>query len=136
MLNHHDERTIKARTATVIAALKKNLADHIEIVQEARAGYLRKATEALIDRLAQVQTGKVIDLHFNLSPPQDHAQEYRTVLKMLELHLEAGEETIDLKAADVQRFVLNDWTWMNQFLVGNAGYSDKSRAFAVERGLV
>jgi hypothetical protein len=55
---------------------------------------------------------------------------------MLELHLEAGEETIQLKASDVQQFVLNNWSWMDNFLVSNATYSGKSQLLASAKGLV
>ena len=135
MLNPHDDRTITAMTATVLEALKKNLAEHGDIVKEAREGYVKKAEEALAKRLQQIREGQVIDLTFHLSPPQDHSNAYRTVIKMLELHLEAGCETIELKAADVQQYVLNDWGWMDAFLVGNASYSGKSRTLAMEKGL-
>lgn len=136
MLNPHDDRTISAKTSTIIEHLKTNLAEHSDIVKEAREGYVLKAQEALAKRLTQVREGKIVDLTFHLSPPKDHSNEYRTVLKMLELHLEAGEETIQLKAQDVQQFVLNNWSWMDNFLFSNAAYSDKSQTIAHAKGLM
>jgi hypothetical protein len=136
MLNPHDDRTISAKTATIIDHLKQNLAEHADIVKEAREGYVKSAEEALAKRLHQVREGKIVDLTFRLTPPQDHSNEYKTVLKMLELHLEAGEETIQLKASDVQQFVLNNWSWMDNFLVSNSGYSGKSQLIAKAKGLV
>jgi len=136
MLNPHDDRTISAKTATVIDHLKTNLAEHSDIVKEARDGYVKKAEAALYERLKQVREGKIVDLTFRLTPPQDHSNEYRTVLKMLELHLEAGQDTIQLKASDVQQFVLNNWSWMDNFLFSNAGYSGKSQTLAVAKGLL
>ena len=62
---------------------------------------------------------------------------------MLELHEaahvkteEAPEATDQLKAIDVQRFVMNEWSWMDDWLVSNAGYSAKSRVLAAGKGLV
>lgn len=136
MLNPHDDRTISAKTATIITHLRVNLTEHADIVKEAREGYVKKAEEALAKRLQDIRDGKIVDLTFRLSPPQDHSNEYRTVLKMLELHLEAGEETIQLKASDVQQFVLNNWSWMDNFLVSNATYSGKSQLLASAKGLV
>jgi hypothetical protein len=80
-------------------------------------------------------TPKGIEVTFNLNPPQDHSNAYRTVIKMLELHLEAGAETIELKAADVQQYVLNDWGWMDNFLASNAAYSGKARTLTHDKGL-
>jgi cellobiose-specific phosphotransferase system component IIA len=94
MLNPHDDRTISAKTATVLEALKKNLAEHADLVKEAREGYLQKAEVALAKRIQQLREGQVVALTFSLMPPQDHSNSYRTVIKMLELHLEAGEATI------------------------------------------
>lgn len=60
---------------------------------------------------------------------------------MLELHRNALTSTtinptIELKAADVQRFVLNDWSWMNKFLRINAQYSQKSMTIAKDLGIL
>lgn len=136
MLNPNDSRTITAKTATVIGHLKANLAEHTDIVKEARDGYVKKAEEALLARLQQIREGHVVELSFRLTPPQDHSNEYRTVLKMLELHLEAGEDTIQLKAPDVQQYVLNNWNWTDNFLLSNAGYSGKSQSIAMSKGLL
>lgn len=134
MLNPHDERTITAKTRTVLNALYKNLEEHADIVKEAREGYVQAAEVALAKRLQQVREGKVVNLSFSLTPPQDHSNAYRTVIRMLELHLEAGEDTIQLKAADVQQYVLNDWSWMDTFLVSNSAYSGKAQHLTMERG--
>lgn len=135
MLNPHDERTITALTKTVLDTLRKNLSEHADIVKEAREGYVREAEQALNHRLAQIRDGKIVDLTFRLSPPQDHSKEYQTVIKMLELHLEAGGDKIELKAADVQQYVLNNWGWMDAFLLSNSAYSGKSMTLAREKGL-
>lgn len=148
MLDHHDARTITANVDEVLTALRTNLAEHKEIVEEARAGYLDQAEKALAKRMAQLREGKLVALSFNLQPPQDHSREFDTVIKMLELHKNAHDgninsalvhkpnATIELKAADVQRFVLNDWSWMDTFLLSNSGYSGKSRTLAASKGLI
>jgi hypothetical protein len=149
MLNPHDDRTILANVDEVLLALKTNLAEHKEMVAEAKAGYrqkcldaLHKAEQDIHERLAIAHlnaVGTKIDISpitFRIAPPEDHSKEFETVIKMLELHRNAGEKTITLKAADVQRFVLNDWSWMDSFLVSNAGYSPKSMAIAAEKGLL
>jgi hypothetical protein len=144
MLDRHDDRTITANVDEVLQALHENLTDHKEIVEEARDGYLEKCREALKDarkrinkRLKALDDGKEVNMThigFNLQPPQDHSKEFVTVIKMLELHKAAldddpewnGPATIELKAIDVQRFVLNEWEWQDQFLSTNSMYSDKA----------
>ena len=165
MLNPNDDRTINANVDEVLEALRINLAEHKEIVEEARKGYIVKCKELLIDAQEKIATRldkldkdglpPVMDaIGFHLLAPQDHSKEFSTVIKMLELHKNAHESnpanqghsrealglktppTIALKSADVQKYVLNDWSWMDTFLLSNAGYSTKSRAIATEKGLV
>ena len=150
----------------VLTALRSNLTEHNEILVEAKLGYRTKCKELLtwtIDqlssRLADVTAGggiKMDTIHFTVAPPEDHSKEFETIIKMLELHkaahdgnpanhevkVEAGGShpaipaTIELKAADVKRFVLNDWTWMDTFLLSNRTYSAKSMTLAEAKGLV
>jgi len=157
MLDRNDDRTITANVDEVLTALRANLAEHNEILAEARTGYVEKckvavikAQERLNKRLRQLDDGKAIQMesiHFSLAPPQDHFKEFATVIKMLELHQNAhnsqpggtdcaGQATIELKAIDVQRYVLNDWSWMDNFLLSNSSYSGKSRALAASKGLI
>lgn len=145
MLSTSDNRTINALVDEVLATLRKNLIDHRAIVAEARQGYLALAKAMLQERLEIVETGRLVGLNFDIDYPENHAKEYETVIKMLEMHKAAWEgmpdnkgipATITLKAVDVQRFVLNDWSWMNRFLTSNAGYSSASRQLAIERGLM
>ena len=137
MLDRHDDRTITALVDDILITLRTNLEEHREIVEEARAGYLKKARAALDKKLLQLREGQIVALSFSLQPPQNHSKEFRTVIKMLELHKaafdaepsnkEAGRKaTIELKADDVQRFVLNDWSWMDNFLTLSSAYSEKA----------
>lgn len=144
MLDIHDERTITANVDEVLDALRANLAEHKAIVKEAKDGYSVKCHRALLDarktlnkRLAAIKEGKDVEMNpisFRLSPPQDHCKEFDTIIKMLELHKTAldadpshkGPATIELKASDVQRFVLNNWSWQEQFLAANSVYSGKA----------
>jgi hypothetical protein len=145
MLDRHDDRTITALVDEVLTALRVNLEEHKEIVEEARTGYMNKAQAALEKRLGQLREGKLVELSFRLTPPQDHSKDFRTVITMLELHKAAHEAdpaneaidsvpaTIELKAADVQRFILNDWSWMDNFLTLNSAYSAKATTLLAER---
>ena len=156
MLDRNDERTINANVDEVLEALRRNLAEHKEIVIEARIGYVQKCKEAiagalkeLAERAAKLEAGETVTMspiHFQNIPPTDHSNEFVTILKMLELHKNAHDgiehtldvsvpATITLKAIDVQRYVLNEWQWMDDFLLSNSRYSAKSQVLAVEKGL-
>jgi len=111
---------ITAEKTVVLAKLKENREKHIGIVQEAKAGYVKKVQAALEARLDEVKSGKVVDLDFNLSRPQDYTKEYDRAIQMLELH--TGSE-IELSSELVASFIMDDWDWKGHFLASNSGYS-------------
>lgn len=126
--------TIKAQTTEVLAKLKANRAQHADLVKEAREGYCKAAESALKEKLTELREGKLVALAFNLQPPQDYTREYDTAIAMLTLHQQAGEETIELTAMDVQQFIMDEWEWAMRFLVSNSAYSPKTRTLSAEKG--
>jgi hypothetical protein len=117
--------TIKADRDTVIATLKKNRERHKQIVSEARVGYVKKAREALMEKLALVESGKVVALTFALEAPQDHTKVYDTAIEMLSMHTDA---TIILDAGQVRNLVMDEWDWTSHFMLVNSAYSNTAAA--------
>jgi hypothetical protein len=111
---------VDCETEEVLEILKKNRAEHAELVEDSRKGYLKKAKETLAKRLEKLESGKVVDLQFSLHLPQDHTAEYDTVIRMLEMHT---EETITLSADEVRNLIENKWDWMEAFVASNQVYS-------------
>ena len=109
----------------VLEKLKENRAKHTKIVKEAREGYVKKAKEALANKLLQLEQGKIVRLQFSLSVPSNHTKEYNTAITMLELHT---EDTIELGANEVRQFIEDKWDWQQQFIYGNAAYSGTAAA--------
>lgn len=107
----------------VLAILKTNREEHAEIVAEAREGYVEQARKALEKRLGQIKEGKVVNLTFSLNPPQDHTEDYDTVIKMLEMHV---EKTVTLDSQQFRQYVEDNWNWKSGFIVGSARYSQKA----------
>lgn len=116
---------VSCNTKSVLQSLKTNKVKHLEVVADARKGYLEKAKEKLEEKLSKINEGKVIDLRIDLSPPISHAEEYDTFIAMLEMHT---EENILLSSDEVRMFVQDKWDWANAFLVGNSVYSAVARS--------
>ena len=135
MLGRHSTKEITALTSEVLDKLRLNRDQHAKLVQEARDGFVAAAIPVLVARLAALQQGKIVNLRFDLTPPQDHSKEYETALMMLEMHLRAGEDRITLTAADVQQFILDEWEWTDNFLLSNIPYSGSAALLAREKGL-
>ena len=51
---------VKCNKAELIGILRENRTKHAQIVKEARAGYLVKAREAIRERLAALDAGKLV----------------------------------------------------------------------------
>ena len=115
---------ITAKKTVVLGHLKENLAKHLEIVMEARDGYLKMAEKALKKRLAQLREGRIVSLAFQLSPPQDHSETYITAIQMLELGV---SDTIEMTAQQVECFIRDKWDWRQQFLYTNSAYSGRAK---------
>jgi hypothetical protein len=116
---------IKAKKSEVLHAIRTNLMAHTKIVREAQEGYVAAAKKALTERLEQLQSGKIASLSFRLSPPQDHLEDYRTALQMLELDV---SELVELTAQQVECLIRDKWDWKQQFLAINSAYSNEARA--------
>ena len=107
----------------LIETLKKNLAEHADIVQEAREGYVKKAKIALEKRLEEIRQGKVVALSFTLSPPLDYSEVYKSAIDMLTWHT---AEMVELSPQNFNQLVRNQWDWNDNFLTANSFYSTKA----------
>jgi hypothetical protein len=123
--------TVTVSKGEALERLKKNRELHAVIVKEAREAYANRALDALTKRIEKLKTGKIVSLSFSLRPPQDHTDVYNTAIEMLELHC---EEHVEMSAGQVRNLMMDEWDWMDQFLVANAGYSGTAREYAREKG--
>ena len=123
--------TIEADPREVLKHLRENRDRHGDIVKEARPTYLMKARAAIEKRLKQLESGKVVALHFSLSPPGDFTTVYDTAIRALEMHT---GETITLTADQVRYFIEDEWDWMEGFLTSNSGMSSVAAKYAATKG--
>jgi hypothetical protein len=107
----------------LLEILEKNRKAHAKIVAEARRGYVQKAKALLTSRLKELQSGKTVELHFNMRAPSDHTAEYDSAIGMLRM---SKEEEIKITFSQYRMFVEDDWDWMQDFLVTNSPYSRAS----------
>jgi len=112
--------TITTRKDELLTILQRNRASHRTIVDEARAGYIEKARDALNAKLDSLAKGKVVALSFGLRLPVDQTSVYDTAIKMLEMH---QHDTIELSHAQVQNLVLDNWDWSAEFRASSMLYS-------------
>lgn len=116
---------VTCKTSNVLDALKANLGEHSKIVAEARIGFIAKARAALEEKLAAIKSGNVVDLTMHLHPPVDHSNEYRTAIRMMEMHT---GDTVQLTQHDVRTLIEDQWDWRSTFLLANSMCSGTAAA--------
>jgi len=108
------ENDITVNKGELLDRLRANLRDHEVKVEQAQAGYRRKAIEELEERLLAAKNGKPLDLSiFGRMPvPRSYAAEYEQAIEELRWH--TGDE-IELSSRDFARYVMDRWEWAGQF---------------------
>jgi len=123
--------TVNVSREEVLVSLKENVKKHKKIVDEARKGYVKRASDLLKEKLTQLENGSLDELRFNLSPPKDHTKVYETAIKMLEMHT---DDTIELDGSQVRQLIMDEWDWMENFLFANSKFSQTASLYGKEKG--
>ncbi|MFQ5503356.1 MAG: hypothetical protein ACE5F1_01005 [Planctomycetota bacterium] len=122
------ERTFTYAVEALIKVLQANLEQHRAIFEEALAGWKRVVTERLARAFTDAQAGIRYRTHFTLVQPQDHSNDYRRWIKMLEM---TTDPSVDLTEQEFSQYVMDDWRWKGEFLRAASTYS-RSAAKALE----
>lgn len=122
--------TVNAKKDAVIDALRRNREQHVALVAEAKAGYLKAAQDALNAKLDEISTGKPVPLVFPLKVPVDFTRVYTTTIAQLEAH--QGDE-IKLSTSEYNMLVEDEWDWVADFINTNERYSGSTRAWSATK---
>ena len=74
--------------------------------------------------LQDARDRKKISRALSLPEPQDHTEDYDSVIAMLEMSV---EDIIELDADSFQRYVLDKWSWKRAADFTNLSYAEKVR---------
>lgn len=143
-------REVKVRREELLAKVRANREKHIADYQEAVAGYklmatekvksalgraeieLREAANRALRRIAAMTSAEITNgpgdrvlllqqVAFDLQVPASHEKDYDAVISMLEMSV---DETITIRADEHACYVMDDWTWKNDFENTKALYSN------------
>lgn len=123
--------TTTVAKARLLAQLRQNLEKHSEIVAEARKNYVELARKQIEARLKLLEEGKIVNLYFDLDPPLDYSETYKTVIEMLEW---SEDELIKLSSQDFRNMVMDEWSWASSFYGSNKRFSAQACAIADQKG--
>jgi hypothetical protein len=111
---------IRVARVEVLNILRENRKNHKQIVIEAWGGY-QEAVVAELERLLQAVKDNVkTNVYVALPRPEDHTDEYDTIIKMLEM---STEDNISLGSVEFRSYIEDKWDWKDRWITTTAGYS-------------
>ena len=115
---------IKVKKEKLLTILKENMERHKKIFLDALKGYRKIVIEILDKNIAKAKSGGKIITYVSLKEPVDQTQDYERVIGMLQM---ADDIIVELSEADYTRYVLDNWSWSEQFYTTNSGYTTFDR---------
>jgi hypothetical protein len=119
MMLPNGEKAIRVNRDELLEALRKNRAAHREMFERAAVGYRKRAIEELDASLQDAKAGKKIRRSIGLVEPMDQTKDYDRVIRMLEMTV---DQIVTIGAQEFQQYVMDDWSWKEQFTTSNAAY--------------
>ena len=110
---------VKVNTAELLLELRSNREGHRAEFDEAIVGYRAAVVKHLDRMLEQAKAGKDVNWHVNLPCPKDQTKDYDRVIKMFEMEV---AETVDLEEHEFAQYVMDDWSWKDQFTATISNY--------------
>lgn len=118
-------KSVKVSKVDLLVALRDNRSGHRAIFEEALEGYKDTVLGLLSQHVKDVKAGKVKMIQVFLPEPEDHTKDYDRVIRMVEMSL---EDELELDQSEFRQYVMDDWSWKNQFLTSNSTYSGTALA--------
>jgi len=108
---------------TLLERIKTNRDEHRKIYEEAMEGWKRSVIEALDAAYKDALEGRAYRVTFHLEQPEDHSDEYDTVIELLEASL---DDEFELTHQQFSNYVLDKWGWQHHFLTTSSSYGSQT----------
>ena len=119
-------QTVRVRKDDLLERIKKNRDEHRAIFEEALEGWKKKVIEELEKRYQDAFNGKKFDIAIYLPRPEDHTDEYDTVIELLTMSL---DEELELTQQEFANYALDKWKWQAAFLTSSINYGSSLGQF-------
>lgn len=115
-------QTVRVEKDALLDKIKANREEHRSIFEEALDGWQKQVIKDLEDAAADARAGRAFRWRFNLPKPQDHTDEYDTVIEMLEM---SKDDEFELTLGEFNSFVMDKWGWQTTFLTSSSEYGSQ-----------
>lgn len=124
---------ITVKKEDLLREVRKNREQHRKVFEEALIGFQRAVTEHLTSQLEKAKAGLRVETHIALQQPVDQTSDYDRVIRALEM---STEDKMELNEKEFAKYVMDDWSWSNQFWASNSMYSETARSVATDKKLL
>lgn len=105
--------------------LRENRKKHAEEYNIAKQGYQVECVKRLKKHASQIASGKIQDIskfdtYLGLPVPQDHTEEYDSLIGMLEL---AQEKEFEISGVQYRQWIEDKWDWRQAASMCNSAYT-------------
>jgi len=112
-------KTVRIKRSELTSALESNLKQHRSDLEESLANYRKLCLKKLSDYAKRIRAGENTKIGFFETPPEDHSEDYETVLAMLSM---SQDDVIEIEQADFRRYVMDQWEWQEEWKAKSMQY--------------
>lgn len=113
-------KTVRVGRDELLGKLRENRSAHRDLFLEAQKGYRVAVISELDQMLAEARAGSPIRRGIALPEPQDHTDDYDTVISMLEMSVDSD---VELSHSEFSQYVRDDWSWKAMAMHVNSSYT-------------
>lgn len=119
--------------ASLLEILRENRSKHHQIYEEAIEGYRDAALRELESQIDSLKADdrKPVEIYFRLQRPTNQLADYDRVIGLLNM---SDEAKVPLSDVEYASYVLDQWSWRNQFIASNRMYSSTAAQMAAAEG--
>jgi len=112
-------RSVRLAKDRLLERIRKNRDDHRAIFEEALDGWKSQVAKDLEEAAEAAKVGKAFKVHFGLVKPEDHTDDYDSVIALLEM---SEDDEFELTWHEFQNYVMDKWDWQATFLTNSSSY--------------
>lgn len=103
---------VRVNTGELKLTLVDNLATHVAKYDEAVSAYKILLLRKLGKLYKEVEADVEVDLYIDLLKPENHADDYETIIAMLDMSI---DDITSLTMNEFRQYVEDKWTWKKNF---------------------
>jgi len=120
MMNESSMDRMLVDKSKLLETVKTNLEKYNVLYKASVDSYWKIAENKLTKMLERVKTKRKIDYSIGINFPSNHEEDYKLVIKMLEF---SKDEVIVLTPQEFSKYVMNNWSWRNEFICTTRVYA-------------